>query len=187
VTTVLLINGSLRAGSTNGAALSTAAAVAPAGTTAVLYAGLAELPHFNPDVEQAALPEAVAALRALLREADAVLFSTPEYAGGLPGSFKNLLDWSVGEGLHAKPVGWINASAHPGGAEHAHAALRTVLGYVHADIVEAACARAHVRRDLIGSDGTVSDPTAREAIRAALHALIEHARAAHANRVVATT
>jgi NAD(P)H-dependent FMN reductase len=174
VTTILLINGSLREGSTHGAALRTAGAVAPAGTNAVLYEGLAELPHFNPDVEQGVLPEPVVALRAQLRTADAVMFCTPEYAGGLPGSFKNLLDWSVGDGLHAKPVGWINASAHAGGAEHAHAALRTVLGYVNADVVEAACTRAHVRRDVVGSDGTVNDPAARDAIRAAVHALVAH-------------
>jgi NAD(P)H-dependent FMN reductase len=173
----LLINGSLRAGSTNGATLRTALAVAPSGTRAILYEGMGDLPHFNPDVEQGVLPEPVVALRAQLRAADGVMFSTPEYAGGLPGSFKNLLDWCVGDGLHAKPIGWINASAHAGGAEHAHAALRTVLGYVNADVVDAACARAQVRRDSIGSDGTVSDPAAREAIRAALYALVEHANA----------
>lgn len=171
--TILLINGSLRAGSTNGATLTTAAAVTPPGSQAVLYRGLGALPHFNPDVEQGTLPEPVADLRAQLRAADAVLFSTPEYAGGLPGSFKNLLDWSVGDGLHGKPVGWVNSSAHAGGAEHAHAALRTVLGYVNADLVEAACTRAFVRRDSIGEDGTVSDPTAREAIAAAMRALFE--------------
>jgi NAD(P)H-dependent FMN reductase len=171
--TVLLINGSLRAGSTNGAALSTAVAVAPQGTKGVVYEGLGALPPFNPDVEQGVLPEPVADLRAQLRAADAVLFSTPEYAGGLPGSFKNLLDWSVGEGLHAKPVGWVNSSAHAGGAEHAHAALRVVLGYVNADIVEGACTRAGVRRDAIGADGTVTDPTTRAAIAAAMRALFE--------------
>jgi chromate reductase, NAD(P)H dehydrogenase (quinone) len=171
--TVLLINGSLRAGSTNGAALKTAAAVAPPGSHAVMYGGLGELPHFNPDVEQGVLPEPVVELRAQLRAADAVLFSTPEYAGGLPGSFKNLLDWTVGEGLHAKVVGWVNSSAHAGGAEHAHAMLRTVLGYVNADVVEAACVRAYVRRDTVGADGTVSNPAARQAIGAAMHALVE--------------
>lgn len=177
MTTILLINGSLREGSTNGATLRTAIAVAPPGTKVVLYEGLGGLPHFNPDVEQAALPEPVAALRAQLRDADGVLFSTPEYAGGLPGSFKNLLDWCVGEGLHAKPVGWINASAHGGGAEHAHASLRTVLGYVNADVVAGACGRALVRRDIIGSDGTVTDEAARDAIRAAVHALVAHVTA----------
>lgn len=41
--------------------------------------------------------------------ADAVLFCTPEYAGALPGSFKNLLDWTVGGGeTYGKPAAWIN-------------------------------------------------------------------------------
>jgi len=172
--TILLINGSLREGSTNGATLQTASVLAPPGTQPVLYDGLGALPHFNPDIEQGVLPEPVVALRALLRAADAVLFSTPEYAGALPGSFKNLLDWSVGDGLHAKPVGWVNASAHAGGAENAHAMLRTVLGYVNADVVEAACVRAQVRRDAIGADGTVTDPVAREVIGAAMRALVAH-------------
>lgn len=171
--TVLLINGSLREGSTNGAALKTALAVAPPGTKAVLYERLGALPHFNPDIEQGVLPEPVVDLREQLRAADAVLFSTPEYAGALPGSFKNLLDWSVGDGLHGKPVGWVNSSAHAGGAEHAHAQLRIVLGYVNADVVEGACVRAHVRRDGIGSDGTVGDPAIRETLAAAMRALVD--------------
>ncbi|WP_306796085.1 NAD(P)H-dependent oxidoreductase [Nocardia sp. XZ_19_369] len=29
-----------------------------------------------------------------------VLFCTPEYAGTLPGSLKNLLDWTVGRAAH---------------------------------------------------------------------------------------
>jgi chromate reductase len=169
---VLLINGSLREGSTNGATLRTAMAVAPPGTKTVLYERLGSLPHFNPDVERGVLPEAVVDLRAQLKAADAVLFSTPEYAGALPGSFKNVLDWSVGDGLHGKPAGWVNASAHASGAEHAHAQLRIVLGYVNADLVEAACVRAHVRRDGIGADGTSTDPAVRETIAGAMRALM---------------
>ena len=48
-----------------------------------------------------------------------MLFSTPEYAGALPGSFKNLLDWTVGGGeTYGMPVGWVNVSgpASPTGA-----------------------------------------------------------------------
>ena len=73
------------------------------------------------------------------------MFSTPEYAGSLPGSFKNMLDWLVGEGLYDKPVGWINASAHHG-AQGAHQTLRTVLGYMNADIVDGACVEVPVRQ-----------------------------------------
>jgi NAD(P)H-dependent FMN reductase len=140
-----------------------------------LYQRLSDLPHFNPDVELAGLPEPVIDLRAQLGLADAVLFSTPEYAGALPGSFKNLLDWSVGEGLYQKPVGWVNPSPHEGGAERTYEILRVVLGYVNADIVEGACVRAPVRRDAVGDDGLIHDAAARGAIRSAVQALVAHA------------
>ena len=80
-------------------------------------------------------------MRAQIRNVDAVLFSTPEYAGALPGSFKNLLDWAVGDdhpgSMNGKPVAYVNVS--PRGAALAHASLRSVLGYLGAVIVEAAC------------------------------------------------
>jgi chromate reductase len=170
---LLLISGSLRSGSTNTAVLETAQTLVPPGVTATLYRGLRELPHFDPDDEKASLPAAVATLRTMLSGADAVLFSTPEYAGSLPGSFKNLLDWTVGDGLYAKPVGWINASAH-GAADGAHHTLRVVLGYVSADIVEDACVKIPIRRDVIGPNGIITDPSITSAISAVLGALVQH-------------
>jgi chromate reductase len=89
---VLLVSGSTRRGSTNTAALSAAATAAPGRVTTVLYDGLADLPAFNPDDDGDRLPKTPAELRRQIAEADAVLFCTPEYAGTLPGSFKNLLD-----------------------------------------------------------------------------------------------
>src|SRR5437763_13340337 len=53
---ILLISGSLRDGSTNTAALRTAQAAAPEGVETELYAGLATLPHFNPDDDYEPLP-----------------------------------------------------------------------------------------------------------------------------------
>src|SRR5689334_9298411 len=105
---ILLVSGSLRKQSTNGAVLRTAQQVAPAGVTTTLFDGLGDLPHFNPDDDGAPLHPAVAALRGSIRSTDAVLFSTPEYAGALPGSFKNLLDWTIGDdqpgSIYEKPV-----------------------------------------------------------------------------------
>jgi len=172
---LLLIGGSLRTGSSNTAALRTAQALVPRGASAQLFERLADLPHFNPDLELTAVPEPVAALRAQLAAADAVLFSTPEYAGALPGSFKNLLDWTVGEGLYRKPVGWVNVSPHEHGAQRTYEMLRVVLGYVNADLVEEACVHALVRRDAMAG-GVVVDLTARELIRSAVVALVAHAR-----------
>jgi chromate reductase len=114
----------------------------------------------------------VAHLRSAIGAADAVLFCTPEYAGALPGSFKNLLDWSVGGGeIYQKPVGWINASAAPTGAANAQASLRLVLGYLGATVIpEAGVDLPVVRRD-IGPDGLIGDPALRQRITDVLRAL----------------
>ncbi len=140
--------------------------MSPPGVHARVYEGLGGLPHFNPDDDTDDLPGPVESLRGAIREADALLFSVPEYAGGLPGSLKNLLDWSIGDdhwgSIYEKPVAWINASQR--GALHAHESLRRVLGYAHASIVEEACVDIPVTADIIGADGQVSDAGTRTAI-----------------------
>jgi NAD(P)H-dependent FMN reductase len=175
---VLLISGSLRARSTTTAVLRTARDAAPPGVDATLYDGLAALPHFNQDDDRDPLPRAVADLRAHVRAADAVMFSTPEYAGALPGSFKNVLDWLIGDGqprsIYEKPVAWINAS--PRGAPNAHAELRTVLGFAHATIVDAACVHVPITEAMLDADGMITDAAARTAITDALTELAAFSR-----------
>jgi chromate reductase, NAD(P)H dehydrogenase (quinone) len=171
---VLLVSGSTRAGSGNTAALVTAAAVAPGRVTAVLYDGLARLPVFNPDDDGDRLPREAAGLREEIAAADAVLFCTPEYAGTLPGSFKNLLDWTVGGGqLYGKPAAWINV-AGPDRGQGAQDALVSVLGYVGAVIVEAACRRIPVDRAAVSQDGTISDPRFRAEAAEVWDALLDY-------------
>jgi chromate reductase, NAD(P)H dehydrogenase (quinone) len=178
---ILLVSGSMRAGSSNSAVLRTIGAIAPPGVSTHLYERLATLPHFNPDDDHDPLHAAVVELRAAIAAADAVLFSTPEYAGALPGSFKNLLDWTVGGGeIYTKPVAWINASGlgAPTGGRDAHESLRKVLGYTGAEIVEEACARVPIARKLVGEDGVIRDEEIRASLRAARDALVAHARRA---------
>ncbi|MGI8593067.1 MAG: NADPH-dependent FMN reductase [Solirubrobacteraceae bacterium] len=181
---ILFVSGSTRGGSTNTALLRTAQAVAPAEVTTVLYEGLADLPAFNPDDDYDPLPGPVADLREQIGAADAVLFCTPEYAGALPGSFKNLLDWTVGGGeIYGKPVAWINAAsmAAPTGGADAHASLAKVLGYVGAVIVEPACIRLPMARSLVGSDGLVTDAGMRDRITDVLRAITNHVSTATAS------
>lgn len=161
---LLLVSGSTRAGSTNQAALATIAALAPEGAEAHLYTGLAELPAFNPDDDHEPLPASVVALRAAIDAADAVVICTPEYAGTLPGSFKNALDWTVGSTvLTDKPVAWVNVAA-PGRGGGALGALTTVLGYVAARVVEGACLTLPIAREDVGDDGLVVEPARRAAL-----------------------
>lgn len=173
----LLISGSLRTGSTNTALLRTVQAVAGDETKTVLYEGMSRLPHFNPDDDLEPLHPAVTGLREHIKAADALLFSTPECAGALPGSFKNLLDWTVGGGeIYRKPVAWINVSsvASPKGGADAHESLRKVLGYVGADIVEAACERMPLAPDQIGGDGLIADSVGRGRVLEVLEALARY-------------
>jgi chromate reductase, NAD(P)H dehydrogenase (quinone) len=173
---ILLIPGSLRRRSTTIAVLRTAPAVAPPGCSSLLFDGLGALPHFNPDADTEPLHPAAADLRTQIRAADALLFSTPEYAGGLPGTFKNLLDWTVGDdqvgSIYEKPVAWINAS--PRGAANAHESLRKVLTYVKASIIEPATAHIPVSEALIGDDGLIPDPSVRRQIEGVLAELTAH-------------
>ncbi len=158
---ILLLCGSVREGSSNETMLRTVADVVAErgdGTSAVLYLGLGSLPHFNPDLDADPLPPEVANLRAAIASADALLVCAPEYAGTLPGSFKNLLDWTVGGGeMYGKPAAWLNVAAAGRGAG-ATATLASVLSYVGAAVVDAACRDIPVPRDAVTSDGTVSDP-----------------------------
>jgi chromate reductase, NAD(P)H dehydrogenase (quinone) len=172
---VMLVSGSLRQASTNTALLRTAQSIAPPGIAAELYGGMARLPHFNPDLDAPPLHPAVAQLRTMIHTSDAILFSTPEYAGALPGSFKNVLDWTIGDdqpgSIYEKPVAWINTSASPTGAADAHDSLRKVLAYAHASIVESACATLPVPRHAI-QGGLIADPAIHSSIGQILARLV---------------
>lgn len=124
---ILGVSGSLRARSTNTELLRALALVAPADVRVAVYAGLGELPHFNPDLDEEGVlpPPPVRHLRALVGVADAVVISSPEYAHGVPGALKNALDWLVSDtDVPGKPIALLNASAR---STHATAALAETL------------------------------------------------------------
>lgn len=174
---MLVISGSTRSNSTNTAWCRTAAVCAPRGVTVTVFGELALLPHFNPDDDHDPLPCLVAGMRASIAAADAVLFCTPEYAGTMPGSLRNLLDWTVGgTEMSDKPVAWVSVAPDPDRGRGARATLSTVLGYVQARVVVDACSHVPVTREMIGSGGLISDPDARRAITDTLAtlALIYH-------------
>ena len=146
ISRLLLICGSLRRRFDQPGASSHGCAMMPADVATYLYDGMDRLPHFNPDDDHNPLPAAVKDLRARIADADAILFSTPEYAGAMPGSFKNLLDWTVGGvEMSDKSVVWINI-ASTGRATVTHESLTAVLNYTGAKVIEAACVRIPVPR-----------------------------------------
>jgi NAD(P)H-dependent FMN reductase len=168
---ILAISGSLRARSSNTAVLRVAAAVAPADVVVTLYEGLATLPHFNPDDDIGEPPATVLGLRAQIGAADGLLFCSPEYAHGVPGSLKNALDWLVSsiEFPH-KPVALINASPM---ATHAQASLTETLSLMTARIVDEACVTIPVTRGDVDERGDIASEEIRRALRSALDRFVE--------------
>jgi chromate reductase, NAD(P)H dehydrogenase (quinone) len=165
---VLAISGSLRARSSNTALLKAAVLLAPEGVEVSLYEGLGDLPHFNPDLEENE-PAPVADLRARIREADGLLISSPEYAHGVAGSLKNLLDWLVGgEEFVYKPVALLNASPR---ATHAQASLLETLRTMSARVVDEASIAVPLLARNLDEAGIAADAELAGAVRGALAAL----------------
>ena len=172
---VLVVSGSTRSASTNTALCRTAPLCAPPGVEVTVFDDCTVLPHFNPDDDHEPLPPSVLALRAAIAEADAVLFCTPEYAGSVPGSLKNLLDWVVGgTEFTGKPTAWVKVATDARRGEGAHTTLATVLRYVQAEVVASACRHIPISREMVGPDGLIADRAAREAIGHTLRAVLQH-------------
>jgi chromate reductase len=137
---VLGISGSLRRDSYNSALLRAAAERLPGGVDFVSFDRLAEIPAYDGDLEEGETPAAVADLREAMREADAVLISTPEYNSSIPGALKNALDWAsrpAGESaLMGTPAAVIGASTGMFGAVWAQAETRKVLGALGGRVLE---------------------------------------------------
>jgi chromate reductase, NAD(P)H dehydrogenase (quinone) len=144
---VLGITGSLRRDSYNHALLRAAAERLPAGTEWAEFDRLGEIPPYDADLEEGIVPEVIEALRAAIREADAVLIATPEYNHSIPGVLKNALDWAsrpAGQSaMNGKPAAVVGASTGMFGAVWAQAETRKVLGALGARVVERELPVAH--------------------------------------------
>jgi NAD(P)H-dependent FMN reductase len=168
---ILTISGSLRAGSANTAVLEAVHLVAPAGTTVARYASLAGLPPFNPDDDGEMPPREGVALRAAVGQADALIISSPEYAHGVPGTLKNLLDWLVGSvAFPGKTVALINASPR---ARHAQAQLVEILTTMNAVLAPPAPVDMPLLGRHLDAAAIAADPELRGMLRDVLAAIAE--------------
>jgi len=116
--------------------LTVAARLAPPGVEIVVFDGLGDLPHFNPDIDVKGAPETVLRWRRALAKSDAILIASPEYAFSLPGVLKNAIDWGIGTGeLEGKVVAITAAVLHQERGRRGLQALRDTLSAVRATIV----------------------------------------------------
>lgn len=162
---ILAISGSLRSASVNTALLRAIYRLAPAEIEVDLFAGLGELPLFNPDLEVAP-PPSVQQFRLRVTASDAVIIASPEYAHGITGAIKNGLDWLVShEPFAGKFVAVLNSSPR---AHHANAALREILKTMAAVIVESASITIPLLGAGLDESDMVNMPSVASEIRVAL-------------------
>jgi chromate reductase, NAD(P)H dehydrogenase (quinone) len=145
--------------------------LAPAQLEITVYEELDQIPPFNPDLEPTLNTGPLTRFRSALRESAVVLFSTPEYAHGVPGALKNALDWVVGSGeLSGKPVVMVNASSR---GAYAQASLKEILKTMDARLLHDAEVTIH----LLGKDLTPAQiahtPESAAALTASLRIIAE--------------
>src|SRR5688572_16173005 len=128
-TKILAIIGSIRKDSSSQAVINEVASLVPSHVHFELFNALADISAFDGRDED---PESVKNFKSKVKEADGVLICTPEYAFGVPGAFKNALDWTVGSSdFYDKPVALITASSQ---GEKGHESLQHTLTAISAKI-----------------------------------------------------
>ena len=157
---ILAVCGSLQAESANLTLLRTAVSKAPPGVEIVIFDGLRDLPHFNPDLEAAGAPEAVTTWRNAIAASDALLVACPEYGHSLPGALKNAIDWAIGSGELEKKLVAVTASTSS--PERGRMGLAALLGTL-----------AAVGARIVGGEPIGRGPTAEREIERLLGALAE--------------
>jgi len=180
MTRIIGIAGSLRRGSYNKMLLRAAVELAPDGVTIETHS-IEGIPLYDGDVEQEqGIPPVAAALKDAIAAADGLLLVTPEYNYGVPGVFKNAIDWmsrpprDQARVFNDKPVGLIGASSGRGGTRLSQQAwlptLRT-LGTRHWAGKELYVAES---AKVFDSAGALVDPKVKELLAAYVTGFAEY-------------
>lgn len=178
---ILGISGSLRRASFNTALLHAAQKLAGDAVT-IEAATLHGIPLYDGDLEQQGMPSAVDELKAKIAACDGLLLVTPEYNNGIPGVFKNAIDWlsrpsNVGGKIFANlPVAIIGAS--PGGfgtilAQNAWLPVLKTLGTQHWSAGRLMASRAG---SLFNENGELTDEAIRSQLEVFVHGFAQFAR-----------
>ncbi len=178
--TFVTLLGSLRKASLNAAVAASLPALAPADVTITALGSIADLPHYDADIQAEGFPEEVIAMGKAIAAADGVIIVTPEYNYSIPGALKNAIDWlsRLPENpFAAKPVAIQSASPGMIGGARAQYHLRQSLVFLNADTLnkpEIMIGQALARVD--GETGKVKDEDTLRHLAAQLEALAVRAR-----------
>jgi NAD(P)H-dependent FMN reductase len=160
---IFAISGSTRSNSSNLKILKQIAELSKDHFELKIFEGLAEIPHFNPDLDTENPPQQVTNFRNEIHNADGVIICTPEYVFSLPGSLKNALEWCVSTTIFSKKkVGLITASAS---GEIGHEQLKLIMKTIEANFKEETSLLIQGVRGKVNTVGTIVDRQTLEQIQ----------------------
>jgi chromate reductase, NAD(P)H dehydrogenase (quinone) len=172
---IVAICGSLRRGSYNRMLMQALPSLAPAGMSIKEAPSFAEFPLYNADIQNSTgFPSAVRTLADAIREADGVVFCTPEYNFSVPGPLKNAIDWVSrlpDQPFAGKSVAIQSASPGPLGGGRVQYELRRAMVFLDAltlnkpEIFVGSCASK-----IDDKTGEVKDETTRGLLKQQLEA-----------------
>jgi chromate reductase len=166
---ILGISGSLRANSSTQMMIKEAARLFPPGVEFHVFDHIGKLPPFDDSSHE---PDAVIDFKRQLKEADGVLFLTPEYAFGIPGMLKNALDWTVGSAeLVHKPAALIVAATS---GEHAYHALLLVFKALSLNISDDSKLLISFIRSKLNAEGQITDLETLIKLKGAIEDLVKN-------------
>jgi chromate reductase len=165
------ISGSLRRGSYNTALLRAASGLVPDGTTLAVET-LHGIPLYDGDIESASgVPPTAAALKEKVVASDGVILVTPEYNNGIPGVFKNAIDWlsrppdDIGRVFRGRPFAIMGASAGGFGTILSQNAWLSVMRTLGVDLWLQGRLMVSRSANVFGADGTLQDESIRKSVQ----------------------
>ena len=173
---ILGISGSLRKASFNTGLLRAAKESSPIGVEIDIY-DIRALPFYDGDVEAEGDPAPVAALKSAIRNAESVIFATPEYNWGTSGVLKNAIDWASRDrtegSLMGKPVTIIGAGGRSGTARAQMQLLETLSETGALVMVKPGLQIQAFSPNMFDADGNLIDEKTKELLTRHLDALVE--------------
>ena len=172
---ILGFAGSLRKDSFNRALLRNAVSFIPDNSSLEIFE-LDGIPPFNQDTEKD-MHEKVRKFKSKIREADAILISTPEYNYSVPGVLKNAIDSAsrpYGDNpFDGKPVAIMSASIGMLGGARAQYHLRQIFVFLNMYPINRPEVMVNFAADKFDSNGNLSDETSQKLIGELIQNLVD--------------
>jgi chromate reductase, NAD(P)H dehydrogenase (quinone) len=175
---VVGISGSLRLDSYNRKALAIAMSIVREAGAVINEIDLKtlNLPVYDGDIEKVGFPENVEKIRSMVRNADMILFATPEYNHSISGGLKNAIDWlsTGGENvLDGKVAAIFGVSSGLFGTLRAQLHLRQILGALNVALLPQPQVFIRTARDAFDENGSLKDQKIFNQLKLLIHNTME--------------